>query len=413
MTPEENESARVNLTEPDTQQPDHLCHIHDHIQERDDINDVRENVCRNLATTEHIDGKYYCLLHLPTKDKAEKFNFVFEARLKEIDDKVAKIEADFPEDKYEQATQKNNLTYDFRYVWLPANVNRLRNYSVRANFGWATFSAAADFRSVTFSAAADFRSVTFFADANFSSVTFSADAVFYSATFSADANFGWATFSAAANSRSAILSAAANFRWVTFSAAAFFSSATFSAVANFSFATFSSAADFTSARFLEHSQIFFETTDFCMIVSFGRAIIEGVVEFDNVVFWDQQQIQNAPNELKIRFEELQEKRKELGISDLIDPQAYLSLEKVQFSNPERISFNSMSLRPCWFVNVEDARKIVFNDVEWRNIEIDVDRAGLDEEFSELTRRHVNRPRQSLIKACNQLADNAEANRRFE
>ena len=314
MTPEENESARVNLTEPDTQQPDHLCHIHDHIQERDDINDVRENVCRNLATTEHIDGKYYCLLHLPTKDKAEKFNFVFEARLKEIDDKVAKIEADFPEDKDKQATQKNNLTYDFRYVWFPAIFNGKRKYLVTANFSSATFSAA---------------------------------------------------------------------------------------------------ADFSSAKFLEHSQIFFWSTDFCRIVSFGRAIIEGDVEFDNVVFWDQQQIQNAPNELKIRFEELQEKRKELGISDLIDPQAYLSLEKVQFSNPERISFNSMSLRPCWFVNVEDARKIVFNDVEWRNIEIDVDRAGLDEEFSELTKRNVERPRESLIKACNQLADNAEANRRFD
>ena len=54
MMPEENEPAAVNLTEPDTQQPEHHCHIHDNI-ETWDIQSVRENVCRHLATTEHID----------------------------------------------------------------------------------------------------------------------------------------------------------------------------------------------------------------------------------------------------------------------------------------------------------------------------------------------------------------------
>ena len=204
----------------------------------------------------------------------------------------------------------------------------------------------------------------------------------------------------------------ANFRLATFSAAANFRSATFSAYADFSSATFSAGASFSSAKFLENSQTVFWATDFCEQVSFESAIIEGIVEFDKAVFWDKQQVQNVQDELKNRFEILQEKFAKSSINPL-DPNSYLSLAKARFSKPERISFNSMSLRPNWFVQVEDERKIVFNDVEWRNIEIDVDRTGLDEEFTELTNRDVDRPRESLIKACNQLADNAEANRRFE
>ena len=104
------------------------CHVHDHFSEWDDINKVRKNVCRDLATTEHTDGKYYCVLHLPTKDKAEKFKPIFQARLKEINDKVAEIEASFPEDKDKQANLKNDLAYDFHYVWFPAIVKGGINY---------------------------------------------------------------------------------------------------------------------------------------------------------------------------------------------------------------------------------------------------------------------------------------------
>ncbi len=72
----------------------------------------------------------------------------------------------------------------------------------------------------------------------------------------------------------------------------------------------------------------------------------------------------------------------------------------------------MKLRPCWFINAE-VRNLVFNDVEWLNLDIDIDRSGLTKEFKALRKRNVRRIRQTLIKTFNQLGDNAEANRRIE
>ena len=93
-------------------------------------------------------------------------------------------------------------------------------------------------------------------------------------------------------------------------------------------------------------------------------------------------------------------------------EAFLDLSQARLNKPERISFNSMKLRPCWFINAE-VRNLVFNDVEWLNLDIDIDRSGLTKEFKALRNRKVRRIRQTLIKTFNQLGDNAEANRRTE
>lgn len=191
----------------------------------------------------------------------------------------------------------------------------------------------------------------------------------------------------------------ADFSSATFSVYAVFSSATFSAYAYFSSAIFSAYAVFSSAKFTSTSQTFFIETKFHSVLSFAEAEIEGFVEFEGAVFLDKSSLPEIDDAVN---------KDESGE----ESEAYLGLTKARLIRQEGISFNSMKLRLCWFVNIE-ARNLVFNDVEWQNLEIDVDRSGLDREFETLIKNYVQRPKESLIKVCNQLADNAEANRRFE
>ena len=233
------------------------------------VDDIRENVCVNDEDLTEFEGKHYCLFHLPTKDKdIAKFEEKFRERLKVVEDKIAEIEK-LPEE--EQAKAKSRISYDFRYVWFPSNVNFTKyKFSAAADFSSATFTAAADFNSATFTAAANFSSATFTAAADFSSATFTAAADFSSATFTADANFSSATFKASAYFSLATFTADANFSSATFTAAAYFSSATFTADAYFSSATFTAAADFSSAKFEETSQIFFNQTSFQGVADFHQ-----------------------------------------------------------------------------------------------------------------------------------------------
>lgn len=330
-----------------------LCRIHDKVRNWE-VDDIRQNVCVNdEELIEHDDGEYYCLFHLPTTEKNwEKFDKKFYERLKIIEEKITLIEN--PADAKEPAKQE--ITYDFQYVFFPSYLD-LGGYkfSVNAYFSSATFSAGAFFRGATFSANADFSSATFAAYVNFSFVTFSANAYFNFVTFSANTDFNFVTFSA--------------------------------------------DADFFSAKFTSTSQTFFIETEFNSILRFDEAEIEGFVEFESAVFLDKSSVPEIDD--AVNKDEAGEKS-----------WAYLDLTKARLVRQESVSFNSMKLRPCWFVNVE-ARNLVFNDVEWQNLEIDVDRLGLDREFQTLIDFEIQRPKESLIKACNRLADNAEANRRFE
>jgi hypothetical protein len=167
---------------------------------------VRE-ACAGEPFYRELEGKRYCVLHFPSKEKSADFEKALQQKLE-------------------------NKDFNFRGVWFPDELK----------FSRFTFNAPADFSSAKFSAEANFSSATFSAAANFSSGTFSAAAYFGFATFSAEADFRFATFSAKANFSSATFSAGAAYYRSAFSAEASFSSATFSAEAYFSDATFSAAA---------------------------------------------------------------------------------------------------------------------------------------------------------------------------
>ena len=361
-------------------QTSHLqCHIHDKVVDFE-VNDIRQNVCVTPEVIRHTDDKYYCLFHLPTKEKdIAKFEEVFKERLKAIEEKIAEIEK-LPEDEREFARSK--VSYDFHFVWFPSKVV-FKNYkfSARSNFILATFSASTFFDSTTFSANTDFSSATFSDEADFSRSTFSAEADFSRSIFSADAGFTAATFSANTNFISAIFSANAYFRSAIFSDEADFKSATFSDYAYFSSTTFSADAYFSKATFEEKSRIFFMETKFSGRLFFSRANFKGNVELEG----------NQGNRL------------------FIGEKALLDLQNVRIDDQKKISFHSVRLEPSWFINT-NASEFVFTDCKWNYT--DGKRLNVKKELRNLKNRKIENPYALLTKACWQLADNYEESKSF-
>src|SRR5438094_721549 len=163
---------------------------------------VRE-ACAGEPFYRELEGKRYCVLHFPGKEKSADFEQALHRKLE-------------------------NEDFDFRGVWFPDKLPfEEYKFTTKADFSFATFSAEAYFGSATFSGEADFSAATFSAEADFSTATFSAAADFRAVTFSGEADFSYATFSAAADSRHATFSKTADFSYATFTAAANLSSATF------------------------------------------------------------------------------------------------------------------------------------------------------------------------------------------
>ncbi len=378
------------------------CRIHDKVEVWE-VDDIRANVCCNdEPPTEHTDGKHYCLFHLPTKEKAEKFAVKFKERLEKIEKELKRVE-NLPEE--EREAERWKIRYDFRYVWFPSWVSFSRyKFSAVAYFSSATFSADAYFSEATFSAVADFSSATFSAVADFSSATFSAIAYFSSATFSADAYFSSATFSAVAYFSSA-----------TFSAVAYFSETTFSAVAYFSEATFSAFADFTRTKFSKTNSTSFQQAKFTKKVFFDRARFRNFITFESAVFEDKSDVffrrsffasnanfQYCTAEGYLRFSNLRQ-----GLHSKFD------FQEAAFEKADRVSFHTVRLQPNWFVNV-DARKFVFTDIKWENVKAENGNENIGRELESLKERGIKDSRKHLLEvASRRLADNAEQNNRYE
>ena len=193
-----------------------------------DCSEGSRKACKSEGFYKEHEGKHYCVLHYPSKEKALDFKMVLEKKVRSED-------------------------FDFSGVWFPDHVNfDSVHFSADANFSGANFSADADFSKANFSADANFSNATFSANADFIYATFSADARFIYATFSAAADFSKANFSADADFGYANFSAAANFYFATFSADADFSGSTFSGDADFGHATFDAVAKFKSATFKDY-----------------------------------------------------------------------------------------------------------------------------------------------------------------
>jgi hypothetical protein len=159
-----------------------LCHIHDKVIYQD-IFYIRQDVCFNDEPLTEFEGKYYCLFHLPDKQKDSiKFGEIISERVKSIEAKIIAAE-ELPEDKRNNELKK--ISYDFRFVWFPdVMFFNMYHFKVGVFFNSATFSADTYFIYTTFSADADFNSATFLVDAYFNSANFSGLANFSKTKFS-------------------------------------------------------------------------------------------------------------------------------------------------------------------------------------------------------------------------------------
>jgi hypothetical protein len=242
--------------------------------------------------------------------------------------------------------------FNFRGVWFPEEVDFLGfKFSTEAHFTGAIFRARANFISTTFSAKADFNGATFKSMAFFDSATFRTTAAFFHAKFRSSAHF---------NS-------------TTFIAGAFFGLTTFSTEAQFIFAKFGDKVDFNGATFSAK-------------VNFISAIFSAKADFSSTTFIDQVNFSGNPS---------------------FSSQSAFVMQFSSIEKPERISFHTVTLRPHWFVNV-DPREFVFTDVSWNWQAI-----SIKGEIQSLVESGVDSPHRLLAIACRQLAENAEANNRYE
>lgn len=181
-----------------------------------------------------------------------------------------------------------------------------------------------------------------------------------------------------------------DFRRYEFSGAVNFSSAVFEDDVKFYQAKFDSDtffdnvkfnkdASFNSVIFNKESDVFFRFAFFARYVSFKYATAEGYLRFSNIEF---------------------------------GKEGRLSFKEAAFEKASRISFLKMCLHPSWFIGV-DSRKMVFTDIDWKNVNNNFKNENLFAELNKLKAIKEENPKHVFKIACRQLAENAENNSNFE
>lgn len=337
-----------------------------------ECDDDMRSACKGLAFFRKYEGKSYCVLHYPGKDKSTPFSEVLKKKLAAQD-------------------------FDFQGVWFVDDIDFSNfQFTKEADFGHAIFTGLADFTSATFNARAsfayasfskaDFKFATFDGMGSFRSATFSALASFHSARF-AKASFRYAQFGTAALPERST-SPVAYFTSTTFAADVAFEGAAFGTAADFTSATFNGAAFFNSVTF--SAAAYFHSATFNAAADFTSATFSTLALFDSVTFKDYARFAGSDD-------------KPVFVDD-----SSLSLQFAKIEKPERFLFHTVKLRPHWFVNV-DARKFEFTSVGWHwynhhwyNFKI---RGKLKRQLSEKAI-----PSYILLAvACRRLAVNAEEN----
>lgn len=437
------------------------CHISDGyggILLWHDKDDLRRHLCRNLPTSKHSDGNYYCLLHKPDKNKnIEEFQRIIDERIDEINEEFNKLEM-LSETESQQA--KESIKYKFPWVWFPTGIDfanknfvgdvdfREAKFGNNASFNSATFGGVANFSrakfadnasfysamfngdakfdDVIFDGNADFSNAIFKGEAIFRSVVLGGNALFTSSTFNGRAYFSRAIFSIGKNAHFAsavILGGTPNnietfsgwtsFTSVTFDERVYFDSAVFGGETSFASTTFNKNTDFSRATFCkdarffstkieESAEMFFNPTSFRKNVSFNGMFVKGYLNFEagNGEFWDSDW----------EDEEKTKPKKVVKWTNIFEDK--LNFSQIRTDKPERITFNKVRLFPSWLVNT-DSRKFVFTDVKWEKHK--ARKAELRAELGSLETSGFEKPHnfRLLTISLRNLAENAESNNRYE
>ena len=231
-------------------------------------------------------------------------------------------------------------------------------------------------------------------DFDFAGVYFPESISFFGIHFSSEVNFERAVFASNVDFGEAIFSEGANFVRSLFKGDAAFPKAKFDGAANFSSADFQQRAVFDSTCFADLTLFTFAV--FNSETDFQRA------SFDNLVMFDFAVIKDA-----LTFGLRRDYKHAQGFLS----NSVLSMSGARIDHPENISFQSLPLRPRWFINV-DIRKFNFTEVEW----IGLSKRGFDydirEDIADLERNSIEIPHRVLAITYRQLAINAEENHRY-
>jgi hypothetical protein len=184
-----------------------------------------------------------------------------------------------------------------------------------------------------------------------------------------------------------------NFRGTWFPDERSFKEFHFTQKADFSYAVFSAGADFDA--------IFDAEVDFTYAVFVGEAY------FRYAIFESQVKLRSATFKYHVRFG-----------GGRLGAQASLNLQYARIERAEQVSFNTITLRPHWFVNVNSS-KFDFANVtwDWRSIDEEVESLERNdipgEEVESPEPKDIRSPHKRLAIACRHLAVNAEENHRYE
>jgi uncharacterized protein YjbI with pentapeptide repeats len=412
--------------------------------------DVRSS-CAKEPFYGDFEGKRYCVLHFPGKEKRAAFS---EALKRKVDAK----------------------DFNFAGVWFPEEVKFPHAlFKTKVDFFKATFDAPVNFRSATFKGAVNFRESTFMAEAYFDHATFNAPAVFSQAKFLSNASFYKASFKKDAQAYFAGAAfrseSEADFREATFDSLAEFGSVRFK-LANFSKASFNDESVFTDAHF--DDEVSFSRASFVKEAAFGNARFESYANFSFTAFekgdFPNARFRARANFSSTTFEEAEFRHAVFGDRDKAEfkqaffgtkasfsytrfgaeaiftsatfrTQAYFSqvafsgkadfsyaffedfakfsgdknksgsegkppldFQHARIAKPDHVSFVALTLHPHWFVHV-DIRKLDFTDVGWES--------SISREIEELEKKEVSSPHLLLAIIYRQLAVNAEDNHRYE
>ncbi len=426
---------------------------------------VRIDVCKNLPTIKY-DDRYYCVLHLPDESKSlfTDFKKVIDSRIKGkqtnftyafIPDTATFFGRTFISDAnfnyaifkgkpiFNNVTLTHNLLFKAAQFIEGAEFNHV-NFNGSVDFSNAVFHEATTFQgakffsylncnSTTFSSEADFSEVSFAGFAEFESAKFVGSALFHYSHFSENAEFVYANFSGGATFNPAIFEKEAKFDSAEFAKFAFFSSATFShftsflavkftCEAYFEHSIFKSIAYFEKARFSDTT--FFQKTSFRDLANFGETHFEKDVFFDRARFRETLNFSYASfsKETNIFFREtffakavdFQYSSAEgfIAFSELRQGlDSFFHFHEAAFEKAARISFHTLRLRPCWFVNI-DSRSFIFTNIQWNNLP-NLSKKSITSETSSIAAANTPTKLKLLEITARQLAVNAEDNNRYE
>lgn len=319
--------------------------------------------CHGEPTHKH-EGAHYCLFHWPSAGKAREFKEALEAKLGAGD-------------------------YDFRGVWFPAPLHLL---------GGRAFETRIDFSQATFNGGVYFVNARFKAEAMFAGAVFKVGAMFYDCVFDQTPVFNYARFETEANFTSAHFKRGADFRSATFIRKAMFAGADFykNHEATFEMAMFEQEAHFEAANFWANA-------------NFEEAVFQGEVRFIKTTFAIRASFNKVTFRDYVRFEGNEGHRmfnEPTLTADTLRALPRLELRWARIENPRRVFFESLILRPHWFVKVVNARDLNFSNVKWVW-------GSTREEIERVKDSGVPAPREALEITCRQLADNANDNHLYE